>query len=307
MRAPARPGRGRAAAGAAPGVAARPGYLGREETGRMVHPGPRAAERVRAVRAQIEPVAGVLRAGETVMAGVARVFAEAGCRGGMVLLDGVTCAPLRYVLPALSTDGVHAAWYSDTHALENALILRATASVGTRDGAAFLHCHGLWQAGRAPVAMGHLLPFESVIATDAPVTGLGASDAGFVARPDDETAFTLFQPEGGGAGDSLVARIAPGEDVVTSIEALAAAHGITEARLHGLGSIDHVRFAQGGRMDCLATELRLHGAVLRAGRARVGIEVVDIAGRIKSGELKRGANPVGVTLELLIEPMEDRP
>ena len=94
--------------------------------------------------------------------------------------------------------------------------------------------------------------------------------------------------------------------MVTAIEALAAAHGITEARLHGLGSIDHVRFAQGGRMDCLATELRLHGAVLRAGRARVGIEVVDIAGRIKSGELKRGANPVGVTLELLIEPMEDR-
>ena len=79
----------------------------------MVHPGPRAAERVLAVRAQIEPVAGVLRAGETVMAGVARLFAEAGCRGGMVFLDGVSCAPLRYVLPALSSDGVHAAWYSD--------------------------------------------------------------------------------------------------------------------------------------------------------------------------------------------------
>ena len=307
MTAPAPPGRGRAAAGAAPGVAARPGYLGREETGRMVHPGPRAAERAVAVRARVEPVAGVLRAGETVLAGVARVFAAAGCRGGMVFLDGVSCAPLRYVLPALSTDGLHAAWYSDTHALEDALILRATASVGVRDGAAFLHGHGLWQAGRAPVAMGHLLPFESVVAADAPVTGMGARDAGFVAQADPETAFTLFQPEGGGAGDSLLARIATGEDVVTSIEALAAAHGITEARLHGLGSIDHVRFAQGGRMDCLATELRLHGAVLRAGRARVGIEVVDIAGRIKSGELKRGANPVGVTLELLIEPMEDRP
>ena len=120
----------------------------------MVHPGPRAAERLRAVRARLAPVSGVLRAGETVMAGVARVFAEAGCRGGMVFLDDVSCAPLRYVLPALSSDGVHAAWYSGTHALENALILRATASVGTRDGAAFLHCHGLWQAGRAPVAMG---------------------------------------------------------------------------------------------------------------------------------------------------------
>ena len=69
---------------------------------------------VQAARTRLVPVAGSLRAGETVMAGVARLFAEAGCPGGVVFLDGVTCDPMRYVLPALSRDASHAAWYSGT-------------------------------------------------------------------------------------------------------------------------------------------------------------------------------------------------
>lgn len=283
-----------------------PGYFRKEEPARMVHPGPRNELRVQAARTGLVAVQGELQAGETVMAGVARLFAAAGCRGGMVFLDGITCDPLRYVLPALSSDGVHAAWYSDTRApVGPTRILRATASVGAREGQPFLHCHGLWQTGTAPVAMGHLLPLESLVAADCRVTGIGSREAWFDSLPDAETAFTLFQVAGGGAGSGLIARIAPGEDVVTAIETLCAAHGISRAALHGLGSIDHVRFQQGGRMDCLATELRLHGAHLRGGRAHVPIEVVDIAGRIKAGILKRGVNPVGVTLELLIEPIED--
>ena len=283
-----------------------PGYLDMKDPRRMVHPGPRADQRVQALRTGLVPVQRMLRAGETVMAGVARIFADAGCRGGMAFLDGITCDPLRYVLPALSDDPRHAAWYSETVApVGLTRIIRATASVGMRDGAPFLHCHGLWQTGDAPIAMGHLLPFDSVLAEDARITAIGALDAWFDALPDAETNFTLFQPQGGGAGRGVLARILPGEDVVTSIETVCAAHGIRDARLHGLGSIDHVRFSQGGRMDCLATELRLHGARLTDGRAHVPIEVVDIAGRIKSGILKRGANPVGVTLELLIEPVEE--
>ena len=54
-------------------------------------------------------------------------------------------------------------------------------------------------------------------------------------------------------------------------------------------------------MDCHATELRLDGATLAQGRAAVPIEVVDIAGTIMRGRLDRGVNPVGVTLELIIE------
>ncbi|MDQ1901377.1 DNA-binding protein [Paracoccus sp. WLY502] len=264
---------------------------------RMIHPGPRAAERAAAVRAALRPIAGVLPAGQTVMAAVGDLFARHGCKGGLVWLDGVTCDPLRFVLPAPSTDGIHAAWYSATHAPDGPVtIRRATATVGWKDGAPFLHCHGTW-AG----TMGHLLPFDSVLAEDAPVHGLGAPDAWFEALSDAETAFTLFTPQGNGAGTGLLARIRPGEDVITAIETLAARHGIAKARLHGVGSIDHVRFADGRRLDCHATELRLDGATLAHGRATIPIEVVDIAGTIMRGTLERGANPVGVTLELLIE------
>lgn len=266
-------------------------------TGRMIHPGPRAADRVAAVRADLRPISGVLPAGRVLMTAVGRLFADAGCKGGVVRLDGVVCDPMRFVLPAPSTDGIHGAWYSQTHAPDGPVTIhRATATVGWKDGAPFLHCHGTWGE-----TMGHLLPLESVLAADARVTGIGAPDAWFEALPDPETAFTLFTPQGGGTGTGLLARILPGEDVVTAIETLCARHTIADARLHGVGSIDHIRFTDNSRMDCHATELRLDGAILAQGRATVPIEVVDINGTIMRGTLERGANPVGVTLELVIE------
>ncbi|MGP3698031.1 PCC domain-containing protein [Rhodobacter sp. NSM] len=270
---------------------------------RMIHPGPRAAERSVAVRTTLRPVEGVLPAGRTVVQAVGDLFAAHGCRGGVVWLDGLVCDPMRYVLPAASTDGVHAAWYSDTHAPDGPVrIARATATVGSRDGAPFFHCHGLW--GNEALAMGHLLPDQSVVGRDTAVRGLGSADAWFEGLPDAETAFTLFKPRGGGAGRALLGRILPGEDVVAAVEALCATHGLTEARVHGVGSIDHIRFAEGHRMDCHATELRFDGAEVEGGLARLPIEVVDIAGTIATGTLTRGDNPVGVTLELIIEPKE---
>lgn len=268
---------------------------------RMIHPGPRATLRAVAVPTSLRPVSGVLPAGRTMMTAVARLFADAECRGGVIWLDGAVCDPIRFVMPAPATDGIHAAWYSTTHAPDGPVAIeRATAIVGWKDGAPFLHCHGTWGG-----AMGHLLPLDCVLAADACVTGIGAPDAWFDAQPDAETAFTLFTPDGGSPapnrGAGLLARIRPGEDVTHAIESLCARHGITDARLHGVGSIDHVRFADGRRMECHATELRLDGATLTQGRATVPIEVVDITGTIMRGTLERGANPVGVTLELIVE------
>lgn len=267
----------------------------------MIHPGPRADLRVQARPATLVPVGGTLPAGVSVMQAVGDLFAAHGCKGGMLRLDGVTCNPMRYVLPALSTDGLHAAWYSDTHAPEGTwLIESATASVGQKDGAPFLHCHGIWTDGGTQ-EMGHLLPFDSVLAADAKVSGLGAADTWFESLPDGETAFTLFTPTGDGKGPCLFVRILPGEDVVTAIETIAADHGLLNANLHAVGSIDHIRFNDGQRVDCLATELHFDGATLTDGKAHIPIEVVDIAGHIHRGTLTRGDNPVGVTLELIIE------
>ncbi len=270
----------------------------------MIHPGPRAAERVEARHARLRPIKGRLQAGRSVMQAVTALFAEHRCKGGVLSLDGVTCAPMRFVLPALSSDGLHAAWYSNTFAPDGRWTIRnSTASIGQKDGATFLHCHGIWSSGDE-TWLGHLLPLDTIIADDVEVAGLGSAGTWFQARPDAETAFTLFTPEGGEDGPALFVRILPGEDVVTAIENVAAKHGIHDALLHAVGSIDHIRFAEGHRMDCLATELRFDGARLRHGRATIPIDVVDIDGNMTTGTLTRGDNPVGVTLELLIEPKE---
>ncbi|WP_040790039.1 hypothetical protein [Neomegalonema perideroedes] len=269
----------------------------------MIHPGPRGPERILARRAGLRPITGVLAKGKTVAQAVGELFAAQGCKGGTLRLDGALCAPLRFVLPAPSTDGLHAAWYSAVQAPEGLWRIRqATTSVGWREGAPFLHCHGSWrpETGGAE-AMGHLLPPETLLAENLQVRGLGAAESWFEALPDEETAFTLFTPAGGGSGKGLIARLLPGEDVAGAVEALAAAHGLREARLHGVGSIDHILFADGRRMDCLATELHFTEAFLRAGRASIEIEAVDVHARIMRGALAGEGNPVGVTLELVIE------
>lgn len=51
----------------------------------MIHPGPRAAERIQARRARLVPVSGALRAGQTVMQAVTALFADHGCKGGTLL------------------------------------------------------------------------------------------------------------------------------------------------------------------------------------------------------------------------------
>lgn len=268
---------------------------------RMIHPGPRAAQRVQLRQASLVPVVGTLHAGLTVMQAVGDLFATHGCRGGMIRLDGVICDPLRYVLPAPSSNEIHAAWYSDTMAPVGPWVIdRATATTGLKDGTRFLHCHGVW-SGNDKTAMGHLLPFACIVAEEVTVSGLGAAGTWFEALPDEETAFTLFTPEGGEDGPDLFVRILPGEDVVTTIEKIASDHGIRNACLHAIGSIDHIHFTEGHSVDCFATELHFNNATLTDGQADIPIEAVDIDGQIHRGRLTRGNNPVGVTFELIIE------
>lgn len=299
---------------------------------RLRHPGPRAADRRQAVAADLRPIAGRLRAGGVLMDEVAALFAATGCRGGVLFLDGVVCDPFRYVLPALAVDEDHAAFYSATHAPEGRVRIGAsTASVGRREGAAFLHCHGRWLAGGRE-AMGHVLPLDCRLAADAEVTGIGSASAWFEGLHDPETNFTLFSAAGGigddgtggggtgrdGTGSNragrdgtgrdgteghgCLLRLRPEEDVVAVVEAVAAAQGLARARVHGIGSICGVAFEGGGRVDCVATEVRIDAGRIEDGAARIDVSVVDTEGGIHAGRLLRGRNPVGVTFEIVIAP-----
>jgi hypothetical protein len=270
---------------------------------RLAHPGPRAADRRQAAPATLRPLAGRLAADRPVMDEVARLFAENGCKGGILWLDGLTCDPMRFVLPALSPDAAHAAFYSATHAPEGPVRIGAsTASVGWRDGALFLHCHGQW-TGALGTAMGHLLPTDSIIAATAQVRGIGSPDAWFEALPDPETNFTLFAAAGGGGSDGLVARLRPDEDVAAAIAALCAEHRIPHARVHGLGSIAEPRFADGRHVPCVATEVRIDAGRIANGEVTLDVSLVDVDGAIHAGRIAPGLNPVGVTFELVIEAL----
>lgn len=269
---------------------------------RLVHPGPRAADRRQVAAATLRPVAGVLPAGRTVMQAVGDLFAANGCRGGVLWLEGMSCDPMRFVLPALATDGEHAAFYSETHAPEGVVTIGpSTATVGWRDGAPFLHCHGQWSWDGGS-AMGHILPHDSIIARDVQVRGIGSPDAWFESLPDAETNFTLFAAAGGGAGkDGLILRLRPDEDLCTAVSEICAAHGIARARVHGVGSVCEPRFTDGRHVPCIATEIRIDASRIEPGTCEIDISLVDVDGRIHRGRVAPGLNPVGVTFELLIE------
>ncbi len=272
----------------------------------LKHPGPVAPIRHEAVRTELRPVEGELRPGEVFLAGVARVFADAGCKGGFVNIEGGACDPFSYVLPAFSPDEDHAAWYSATFAPSaGSRFEKATAIFGERDGVPFLHCHGIWDTGENRLRMGHVLPFDSVVSEPVTVKGYGSATATFDSIPDPETNFTLFSAKGeSGSGNGMLLRVRPNEDIATVIEDVCHQHGIESGRIFGIGSINEPVFEDGRRVACLATEIAVETGLLEqtaeGPRATLDAAVVDTDGVIYHGRLARGDNPVGVTFELVI-------
>ena len=152
--------------------------------------------------------------------------------------------------------------------------------------------------------MGHLLPFDSILAEAARGARASARPTpGSRRLPDAETNFTLFAAAGGGGSDGLVARLRPDEDVCAAIAALCAEHRIPRARVHGLGSIAEPRFADGRHVPCVATEVRIDAGRVADGVVTLDASLVDVDGGIHAGRLAPGLNPVGVTFELLIEAL----
>lgn len=281
----------------------------------ILHPGPVAPERTAVVAGAPVPLRFVLEPGHAVDEAIARGFAAAGCIGGFVALQGGRCEPFKFVMPAASPDTLHAAWYSDIfEPMGPVEIKRACAIVGQRDEKLFIHCHGIWDTPEG-LQMGHMLAPNTIVAGPIEVTGIGMRTATFKALSDPETNFTLFEPvqvaEGGetaGGPRVLLAKVRPNEDISLAIETICSRHGIGRADVHGIGSLNGVRFTDGVRVESHATEVLIHAGRVETAhdgpRARLQIDVVDLEGRIFSGELVHGDNPVCVTFELMIEAVE---
>jgi hypothetical protein len=272
---------------------------------RLQQPGPARAERWLAAEGALRELNFALEPGLTINAAIAGPLQQAGIRGATVELSGGAFGPFTYVMPALSADPRYAAFYSASHTPPGLTAFeRGVATFGERDGAPFIHCHAVWLEKRERRG-GHVMPLDTIVSEPIQAHAYGTADAAFAVLPDAETNFSLFTPvpEGRpGQGRRLVLlKVQPNEPLDGAILAACRAHGLQNARIHGIGSIIGAQFADGHYAPSIATELFLNDSQVRLGpeceTVELDITLVDVEGAIHAGRLA-AANPVCITCEL---------
>jgi predicted DNA-binding protein with PD1-like motif len=226
--------------------------------------------------------------------------------------------PFAYVMPALSKTGANAAFYSDSFRPAGITRLKCAAmTLGQRDGAPFFHCHGLWTETDGHLHGGHILPEESFVAEPFAVDAFGIDGAMFTAEPDSETNFKLFGPVSWATTNAksesraFALRLRPNQDFAAALENFCRQHGIFHARLHGgVGSTIGAHFTDGRNVVPFATELAVTSGTVAPGadgtlQAMLDVALVDYLGGIAEGRLRRGDNPVLMTMELVLEVLDD--
>ncbi|MDH2381254.1 DUF296 domain-containing protein [Bradyrhizobium sp. CER78] len=284
----------------------------------IAQPGAPLPERIQWVAARGRAFSFVLEAGIPLLEAVRRGFAAEGFSGGVLSATGGALGPFAYVMPALSKDGVNAAFYSDTFRPDGVTRLKLAAlTFGERDGAPFFHCHGLWTEADGRFNGGHMLPDETIVAEPFEVSAFGIDGATFLAEPDSETNFKLFGPVARApigaktTSHAFALRLRPNQDFACALEGFCRHHGILRARLHGgVGSTIGAVFADGHSVVPFATELAVTAGQIAADEdglmhAELDIALVDYLGGIAEGRLVRGDNPVLMTMELVLEVLEE--
>ena len=268
----------------------------------LTHPGPAPAQRWAAARCTATPVSVTLPVAETLAQSVALALADYD--GGWLWLEDAPMAALDFVIPGTDPTGQHAAWYAGPHRMGAGRVHHLGLHFGRKDGAPWLHGHGKFTAsGWDGPSWGHILPLESRLARPVQARGFGLSGARLQVRTDPETRFPLFQPhQTGTAGDAALVTLRPNQDITVGLEAAAAQLGITDAQVHGLGSLVHPKLTGADPIDSFATEILLTHGALTQGRATLRAEIVALSAQEYRGTLERGANGLCITAELLLIP-----
>ena len=277
-------------------------------------PGRPAPARIQWAEARGRAFSFTLQAGVPLLEAARRGFAAEGFAGGVLNIEAGALGPFAFVMPALSTTGENAAFYSDTFRPAGITRLRTGAmTLGQRDGAPFFHCHALWTEADGRAGGGHILPEETVVAGPFEVDAFGLDGAIFATEPDGETNFKLFGPVPSAASRAQTSsrayalRLRPNQDFAGALEAFCRERGISSAKLHGgVGSIIGARFADGRSVEPFATEMAVRSGAIVLGvegrlEATLDVALVDYTGGLAMGRLTRGHNPVLMTMELVLE------
>lgn len=299
------------------------------------HPGAVAAQRNTVLDASLQSCQLQLQPGRSLLSALTEAFAPSGATSAVLTLSGGELFPFAHVMPALSKSPAHAVYFSDQFDAQAPVQLEfATVTYGLRDGHAWLHCHAVWTDAEGMRHCGHLLPDESMLTTSLLAKAWVLTGAGFEVVPDEETHFSLFKPAawpaktpaqtstqtpaptpapspgptpGPTARPALAIRIAPNQDVCSALESICREHGIQQASVRGgVGSTVGAWFDDGRRVEAFVTETlvrhgRVHPGPDGQPLAEIDVSMVDHLGGQASGRLMRGANPVLVTFELVLE------
>ncbi|EJN14290.1 putative DNA-binding protein with PD1-like DNA-binding motif [Bradyrhizobium sp. YR681] len=277
-------------------------------------PGAPVAERIQWVEARGRAFTFTLEAGVPLLEAARRGFAAEGFAGGVLKFGSGALGPFAYVMPALSKTSENAAFYSETYRPGGVIRTKlGSMTLGTRDGAPFFHCHGLWTEADGRSSGGHMLPDETIVAEPFVVDAFGIDGAMFTAEPDPETNFRLFGPVASAntgartTSRAFALRLRPNQDFAGCLEQFCRAQGIAHAKIRGgVGSTIGARFTHGGVTEPFATELAVTAGTIAPGpsgalEAALDIALIDYTGGIAEGRLVRGDNPVLMTMELVLE------
>lgn len=166
----------------------------------------------------------------------------------------------------------------------------------------------------APDAETNFSLFQPRAAAAGAASEAGMNDGGDTGRHTGGGAAALANAadsmHGATAAEAYALQIRPNEDFCTALESLCAQRGIRRAALRGgVGSLIGATFDDGRTVQPIATELFIDHGVVEPGPdgrpcATVDVTLVDYTGATSRGRLRRGANPVLVTFELVVQPLE---
>lgn len=283
------------------------------------HPGPVAAQRLCTADCEIRHAQVQLPPGKALLPALASVLEANHVRSAVARLRGGSFEPFAYCMPSLSPTPEHAVYFSDRYQPRGAVRLEsASVTVGRRNSQPWLHCHGIWFDASGQRLGGHVLPNEAIISEPVDASLWLLDGASFEVMPSPETGFPLFEPIAVSTFSSrrespFAMSIRPNEDLCTALESECKARGIVRAHVHGgVGSLVGTTFDDGRDVVPFVTEVFIrNGQVTMAEEgelvARIDVGLVDHLGGLHEGHLRRFANPVLVTFELLVEPIEYRP
>lgn len=268
----------------------------------LSHPGPRNPSRYAAMPCLAHPVSLRLRAGMTFDRAVTAAFAGAGFDAGYVTLQDARFAHLAYVIPGPAPGDGRAAWYRSVPTLDDATVSLAGLHLGKRSGIAVQHCHGLWSAADGRFRMGHMLLSDSTLSDITVARGWGLQGAALHVLQDPETGFDLFAPVKTGSVETpnaVLCTLRPNEDPHAVLEEIAEQAGIGSGMLAGIGSLVDTHFTT-GTFDSYATETLIRSGHVENGTVELDVASVGFDGVPRCGPLRRGANRVCITTEILM-------